>query len=193
MNGRAFLRQLPLALLMGVLLFTAAGCESIQEIDRTAGEWAKERKAQRAAQEQARQERGVLTAAKRSCRRNAQSLRLPGADPDTTYVRIKRYFGFNSPREAEKAYPWPDWLPYTNYRHETLPGVRYSMSEGVTWPSAAYGRHKVWLTVDIERESQGSLIRWSWCEGTDGWEKLGEPAEVQRNLARDIERVARGR
>ncbi|HID49356.1 MAG TPA: hypothetical protein EYP40_07080 [Chromatiales bacterium] len=179
-------------LLSAVVFLTIAGCESVQDIDRAAGEWAKERKAQRAAAEKARRQRGVLSGTRRSCRRIMQSLDLPNANPDTVYVRLKRFFGFNSPSEAEKSYSFPDWLPYTNYRHETLPGVRYSMSEDITWPSSVYGQKRVWLTLEIERTDRGTDIRWSWCQGVDGWEKLGDPAKVQRHLAKDIGRVARG-
>ncbi|GEM_PF-5815957 len=184
--------QLPLLLLAGLMAFLATGCESIQEIDRAAGEWAKQHKAERAAREQARRDRYVLTETRRSCRTVMQSLQLPKTDPDTVYVRIKRFFGFNTPKEAEKSYPYPEALPYTKYRHETLPGVRYSMSEDVAWPSNVYGLNRVWLTMDIERADHGTQIRWSWCQGTDGWEKLGDPADVQRHLAEDIGRVARG-
>lgn len=192
MSGHACRLRLTGLALLGLCFLGLAGCESIQEIDRAAGEWAKKRNAERAAREEARRRQGVLTATKRQCRRTSESLRLPRVDVDTAYVRLKRYFGFHTPAEAQKVYPWPDWLPYSNYRHETLPGVRYAMSEAVVWPSAVYGRAKVWLTLDIERGGQGSLIRWSWCQGTDGWEKLGAPAQVQRHLARDIGRVAKG-
>ena len=192
MSGNCIRYRLPHLLLPAAVFLALTGCESIQQIDRAAGEWAREHKAQRAAEEEAARQRGVLTATKRSCRKIAQSLYLPSIDADTAYVRLKRYFGFHTQSEAQKVYPYPEWLPQTNYRHETLPGVRYAMSEEVVWPSATYGPHHVWLTLDIEREKRGSRLRWSWCEGADGWEKLGAPAQVQRHLAQEIEQVARG-
>jgi len=182
--------RFPLLLFAGLALLVAAGCESIQELDRAAGELAKELKAQRAEAEKARREREVLVGTSGGCREISRSLRLASVDPDSAYVRLKHFFGFKSPSEAQKSYPYPEWLPYTNYRHETLPGVRYSMSENIIWSSSVYGRKRVWLTLDIEREGGGSLIRWSWCRGADGWETLGDPEKVNRALAKDIERVA---
>jgi hypothetical protein len=192
MRHVAFNTRFLRSLLVCMALLAMAGCESIQEIDRAAGEWAKAHEAQRAAAEEARRQRGVLTEARQGCRQITQSLRLPWIDPDSAYVRIKHYFGFHTPDEAQKAYPNPEWLPYTHYRHETQPGVRYSLSEEVVWPSAVYGRRSVWLTLDIEREKRGSLIRWSWCQGADGWKNLGAVPDIQRQLAQDIQRAAGG-
>jgi len=179
MNG-AFLPWLAIA------LFTLGGCESIQEIDRAAGEYAKAIEARQAA---GRRSGGRMSGAERvpRCEQVSGRLVVP-VDPDTAYVRLKRYFGFNTPREAQRTYPNPDWLKYTQYRHETLPGVRYAMSESVVWPDVG----RVWLNLEIEKEGRGSRIAWSHCRDADGWEKLGDPAEVQRRLAVDVGRVAGG-
>ncbi len=193
MSGRVRTLHLAGLMFLSLCFLGLAGCESIQEIDRAAGEWAKKHNAERVAREAARREQGVLTGKQRSCRRMDQSLNLSGIDPDTAYVRIKRFFGFKTWEEARKTYSYPEMLPYTSFRHEALPGVRYSMSQDITWPSAVYGPAKVWLTVDIERAPHGSVIRWSWCQGSnDGWAHLGDPAQVKRHLAKDIGRVARG-
>ncbi|HIE54367.1 MAG TPA: hypothetical protein EYP90_04160 [Chromatiaceae bacterium] len=149
--------RFPLLLFAGLALLVAAGCESIQELDRAAGELAEELKAQRAEAEKARREREVLVGTSGGCREISRSLRLASVDPDSAYVRLKHFFGFKLPSEAQKSYPYPEWLPYTNYRHETLPGVRYSMSENIIWSSSVYGRKRVWLTLDIERVARGGL------------------------------------
>ena len=179
--------------LLSALVFTG-GCETFKDIDAAAGEWARKNTAERAARAEAQRNSRVLTSAPRGrgCQRVVQSLTLLRMDPDTAYVRLKRYFDFSNRREAEIRYPYPEALAATNYRHETLPGVRYAMSEGTTWPSTAYGRQDIWLNLDVERDRSNTIVSWNYCINTDGWEVLGDPDAIKRNLAADIKHVVAG-
>ena len=173
-------------------VLAAGGCQTFRDIDTAAGQLARRAKAERATGTGA-QHAGRMSGAMQAggCRRVSQALRLHGIDPDSVYVRLKRYFGYLTPREAETAYANPEWLPYTKYRHVTLPGVRYSLSQDIDWPSRALGRRHAWLNMEIEREGRDTIVRWNHCIDTDGWEG-GDPAAVKDRLARDIERAATG-
>ena len=176
---------------LALSLVISSGCETLQQIDATAGEWAREMKAQPAARAEEPRHRRVLTAKTVGCQRVDQSLTVRGIDPDTAYLRIKRHFGYQTFEEANKTM-YPGWLETTHFRHETLPGVRYSLAQDINWTSTVYGRNNLWLDLDIERERSHTQLLWHYCINTDGWEKLGDPDAIQRHLAHDIQRVVLG-
>ena len=184
------MRRILYALLLSS--FALSGCESIQEIDRAAGELAKEMKAKQAEQARTARRSGAITYTRSRCEATSGTMLVRGLDPDLAYLRLKRFFGFHTWAEAKHAYPSLDWLKESNYMHDALPGVRYEMREGVTWPSTAYGPVKVWLNLVVEKAPGGTRITWSHCAGTDGWQKLGDPERADRHLREDIARVARG-
>lgn len=176
------------ALLAVVLLGTLAGCQTLKDIDDAAGELARAMKENSSGRPASRQQ--VLTMHEARCDRVDDSVTLAAVNPDTAYLRLKRYFGYQTWEEAEKRTE-RGWLEASNFRHETLPGVRYAMAQDVFWPSHQLGRQHVWLMMDIERASRGATVAWSYCLGTDGYEKLN-PDEVRRYLRRDIGEAASG-
>ena len=176
---------------LALALVVTSGCETINEIDAAAGVWASKLKAERAARAEANRNRQVLTVEAFRCQRVDQSLTVPGMDPDTTYIRIKRHFGYKTFEEANKNM-YPGWLETTPFRHETLPGVRYGLAQDIHWNSTEYGRNHVWLDLDIERDRSNTRLLWHYCINADGWEKLGDQDAIQRHLARDIKRVVLG-
>ena len=96
--------------MLPALVFTS-GCETIQEIDAAAGEWARKMKADRAARAEAQRNSRVLTSAPRGrgCQRVVQSLTLRRMDPDTAYMRLNVILDFKYiQREANNRYPYPE-------------------------------------------------------------------------------------
>lgn len=151
--------RLPFILLAAGSLMS--GCESIQELDKAAGEWAR-----------AQRQGSASTSARQagSCLAVNEVFTVPGVDVDTAYLRVKRYFGFNTPgeRQAHPPYPTQAELTAFGFRHETLPGVRYWMRDDVhvDWrPEWGMAQQEVWMSARVEREGAGSRIELDYCIG----------------------------
>lgn len=128
-----------------------SGCESIQELDKAAGEWAR-----------AQRQGSAATASRQAgaCLAVNEVFTVPGVDVDTAYLRLKRYFGFTN--IGQQAYPHP------NFRHEALPGVSYWMRDGIQddWrPEWGMEQQEVWMSARVEREGAGSRIELDYCIG----------------------------
>ena len=118
-------------------------------------------------------------------------------DVDTTYARIKRQFGYKTRDEVLRERginPGSDlarrnqWFD-SGYRHELQPGVRYLLSEKVT-QKVGSSQERAWLTLDINKDGNGSRIYGEYCDGgtdgfSDGGALLGElKSEIDSLLAR---------
>ncbi len=170
-----------LGLLAAATLLLVPGCQTLRDIDRAAARINEQLKARQLARRRSYQ------ATARRCQVAGDVIRLAGADIDTAYVRLKRFFNYRSLNEYEPADR--KWIKYMGFRHETLPGVRYNLAQTVRWPT--YGDALVWLHLILERDTGGVRIQWQHCAGADGWEHL--PPGADRIMARDIRAVALGR
>ena len=192
-SKRTTATRLPLLLSLPLALAALAGCQSLEEIDRSAVEAVKPafEGLEKAGVLRRRQPGADVRTSDSGgrCKRTHGAVRINGLDPDTAYVRLKRHFHFFTWEEAKNAYPWPEYLKETNFRHESLPGVRYSMSQDIWWDTPEFGRRNVWLNMDIERDGTATLVRWNHCTESGDWKSLGSPDEVESVLRKDIARA----
>ena len=173
-------------LVLGLAVTLLGGCQTLADIDKAAGEWAKKRNAERAARAQQRRDSRWLTSTPSKCTTVRENL-YTSVGVDTAYVRLKRHFSFLTLAEKEKSVPYPEWISSTGFKHEALPGVRYSMTDEIP-----YKNHYVWLSMVIEREGSKTFVGWDYCSKTEGWEKQGDPEKVRKSLAAEIKRTVGG-
>ncbi len=149
--------RLPFLLLAAGSLMS--GCESMRELDKAAGEWAR-----------AQRQGSASTTARQvgSCLAVNEVFTVPGVDVDTAYLRVKRYFDLSTfdERQARNPFHKPRLMKEAGVRHETLPGVRYWMRDEVSWrPEWGMKQQEVWMSARVEREGAGSRIELDYCIG----------------------------
>lgn len=169
----------------GLVTMAATGCQTLQEIDDAAGAWAREMKADRAFSSG---DNSALAANPTTrCGQGVQEAIAVSVDVDTAYARLKRYLGYRTDveRGADKGFE----STYAGVRHETLPGVRYRMSDYVRVSDRGVSR-RGWLITDIERNGQGAVIRLDYCIGGE----LGFDADAgfKDRLSAQVAGAARG-
>ena len=140
----------------GLLAMTASGCQTFQAIDDAAGAWAREIKADRAAAS------GNVSGQAAQCAQPINEAITVATDVDTAYARLKRYLGYRT--DAERGVDQGFESTYAGVRHETLPGVRYSMANFVRVSDRGVSR-RGWLVTDIERNGRGAVVRLRYCVG----------------------------
>ena len=84
---------------------------------------------------------------------------------DTAYVRLKRYFGYKTFDERKRTTGSPEWLQYSSFRHETLPGVRYWMRDAINLRVISDQTQHGWMATQIEREGQQTRVQLDYCIG----------------------------
>ena len=167
-------------LAVGLLAMMASGCQNFQAIDDAAGAWAREIKADRAAS-------GNTADRAAQCEQPINQAITVATDVDTTYARLKRYFGYRT--EAERGVDQGFESTIAGVRHETLPGVRYSMANFVRVSDRGVSR-RGWLITDIERNGRGAVVRLRYCIG--GGVGFDADPGFQNRLRAQVASAARG-
>jgi hypothetical protein len=139
----------------GLLAMTTTGCQTFQAIDDGAGAWARTMKADRATS-------GNTADRAARCTQPINETITVATDVDTAYARLTRYLGYRT--DAERGVDKGFESTYAGVRHETLPGVRYSMANFVRVSDRGVSR-RGWLVTDIERNGRGAVIRLRYCIG----------------------------
>ena len=164
----------------GLLAMMAAGCQTLQAIDDAAGAWAREIKADRAAS-------GNTAGRAAQCNQPINETITAATDVDTAYARLKRYLGYQT--DAERGVDKGYTSTVAGVRHQTLPGVRYSMANFVRVSDRGVSR-RGWLVTDIERNGGGAVIRLRYCIG--GGVGFDADPGFQNRLRTQVAAAARG-
>ncbi|HGY89648.1 MAG TPA: hypothetical protein ENK43_00600 [Planctomycetes bacterium] len=106
-------------------------------------------------------------------------------DVDTAYVRLKRHFRYPT-LEERKRNSWG--FIDEGFRHETSPGARYWMKNGVK--VVMDGKlFKGWLSTEIERNGPTSTVYLRYCiGGIEGFN--GVPADFPQKLIAQVRAAA---
>ena len=83
----------------------------------------------------------------------------------------------------------PEWLQYSSFRHETLPGVRYWMRDAINLRVISDQTQHGWMATQIEREGQQTRVQLDYCiGGAPGF--AGGPG-LRYRLLNKTERIAK--
>ncbi len=122
------------------------------------------------------------------CGKRQEDVIRANVDVDTAYVRLKRHFGYPT-LEERKRRSYGGWID-EGFRHETTPGARYWMKDEVR--TVVGGKPVVgWLSTEIEKDGDGSLIRLRYCVG--GSEGFQAGPDFPKLFASQVREVAEGR
>ncbi len=122
-----------------------------------------------------------------ACAARHEDTVLLDIDVDTAYVRLKRHFRYKTLEERKRSSGgWVD----QGFRHETTPGARYWMKDGVSLE--VDGRTlRGWLSMEIERDGQGSIAYLRYCVG--GIQGFDAGPDFPGKLTSLVKRVAERR
>ena len=178
------MRIVPLAV-WTVSAFFVAGCQTFQELDAAAGEWAKDAKAERAA---TATHNDPAADPKTRCDLTVKDTIEVSTDVDTAYARLKRLFGYRS--DTERGVDQGFGETYAGIRHETQPGIRYSMADWVNVQDGGQLR-RGWLTTDVERNGpDAAIVYLDYCVG--GYLGFKTDAGFKQRLRSQVQSMARG-